>query len=211
MRLCRFNDLTIFTGAVLLWMAAPSAAAGDPPTSSTAPALSVTRSVPTPDRELLPRGTWAFQLDSTFIHPFSGERFEQFIGGQAGVSYYLCDRVAANLDIPVYWVNQRGPNTFAGGFDLLARWHFFEHGPLTLYADGGAGMLFSNREVPRGGTHVNFTPQAGLGATWQINDGMYLFGGARYWHLSNAGMCGHQRNPSIDGSVMAYFGVGWKS
>lgn len=102
------------------------------------------------------------------------------------------------------------PNTFGGGFDVLTRWHFLEHGPLTLYADGGAGMLFTTREVPRGGTHVNFTPQIGLGATWQLNDQTYLFGGARYWHLSNAGMDGRQRNPSIDGSVMAYFGVGWR-
>jgi hypothetical protein len=39
----------------------------------------------TPSTEQFPRGTWICQLDGTFIHPFSGRRHEQFVGGHAGV------------------------------------------------------------------------------------------------------------------------------
>jgi hypothetical protein len=45
-----------------------------------------------------------------------------------------------------------------------------------------------------------------VGATYQLRDNLYLFGGARYFHLSNAALEGPERNPSING-IEGYFGV----
>ena len=160
--------------------------------------------------EQFPRGTWTVQLDGAFVHDFTNRSFEQFAGGHVGIGYYLFDRLSVNADLPVYWVNQSGPKTAAAGFDLLARWHFVEQGRLSLYLDGGAGLLVSDHDVPRGGTHFNFTPQIGLGATWLLDEHMFLIGGARLWHLSNAGFDGHDRNPSVDGSLIGYVGIGWR-
>jgi hypothetical protein len=159
--------------------------------------------------EQFARGTWTLQVDGAFIHGFENPRFEQFAGGHVGVGYYFRDRLSINADVPIYRVKQDEPG-IAGGFDLLARWHFFERDRLSLYLDGGAGFLIADRQVPRGGTHFNFTPQIGIGATWLLDDHAYLYGGARIWHLSNAGMWGHERNPSIDKSLMGYIGIGWR-
>src|SRR5882724_10046948 len=129
--------------------------------------------------EQFPRGTWTVQLDGAFVRARTNPRFEQFTGGHIGVGNYFRDRLSINADVPVYWVNQTGPSTAAGGFDLLARWHFFERDHLSLFLDGGAGLLVADRDVPRGGTHFNFTPQIGIGATWLLDEHTYLIGGAR--------------------------------
>ena len=177
--------------------------------TQTAPADSNGRSDPS-HGEQFPRGTWTLQVDGAFLRARTNPRFEQFAGGHVGVGYYVLDRLSINADVPVYWVNQSGPNAVAGGFDLLARWHFVERGRLSLYLDGGAGFLVADHDVPRGGTHFNFTPQIGIGATWLLDDHTYLIGGARLLHLSNAGIDGHDRNPSVDGSLMGYVGIGWR-
>jgi hypothetical protein len=44
--------------------------------------------------------------------------------------------------------------------------------------------------------------------SYELRDGMYFMGGARYWHLSNAKMEGDLRNPSING-VEGYVGLMW--
>jgi hypothetical protein len=148
-------------------------------------------------------------VNDAFVRARTNPRFEQFIGGNVGIGYYFADRLSIQADVPVYWVNQRQPGV-AGGLDLLVRWHFFERGRLTGYLDGGAGFLVSQRDVPRTGTRFNFTPQVGIGATWRLDAQTYLFGGARIWHLSNAGAFGNDRNPSVGLGVMAYMGIGWK-
>ena len=160
--------------------------------------------------ERFPKGTWTLQLDGAFLHAYSSPRFEQFSGGHVALGYYLRDRFSLNLGLPAYWVNQSGPNTVAAGFDLFAKWHFLESGPFSIYLDGGAGCLAAGEQVPRRGTHFNFTEQVGIGATWMLDDHTYLFGGGRVWHLSNAGFFGSRRNPSISESLMGYAGIGWK-
>jgi hypothetical protein len=159
--------------------------------------------------EQFPRGTWDLQVAGAFVRARTNPRFEQFTGGNVGVGYYFRDRLSIQADVPAYWVNQHQPGG-AAGFDLLARWHFYERPRMSVYLDGGAGLLVSQRDIPRTGTRFNFTPQIGIGATWLLDEHTYLFGGARLWHLSNGGWFGHDRNPSINLSVMGYFGIGWK-
>jgi hypothetical protein len=166
------------------------------------------RSVPL-SGEQFPRGTWDLQVNGTFFLARTNPRLEQFTGGSVGIGYYFRDRLSIQADVPVYWINQRQPGV-AAGFDLLARWHFYERGRLSVYLDGGAGLLVSQRDVPHDGTRFNFTPQIGVGATWLLDRQTYLFGGARLSHLSNAGIWGHDRNPSVDLAVMGYIGIGWK-
>ena len=175
---------------------------------SSTPAAPDSRPAPS-SGEQFPRGTWILQFDGAYLHSFDAPRRERFAGGRFGVGYYFQDRLSINVDVPVYWVKPRESGV-AAGFDLLARWHFYERDRLSLYLDGGAGFLLADRNVPPGGTHFNFTPQVGVGATWLLDDHTYLYGGARFWHLSNAGIWGQDRNPSVDKSFMGYVGIGWK-
>jgi lipid A 3-O-deacylase len=200
--------LAVYAGGTL-FMCWETAIGSTPTPSLTAVSNSDGRSDPLYG-EQFPRGTWTLQADGAFIRARTNPRFEQFTGGHVGVGYYFLDRISVNADLPVYWVNQTGPSATAAGFDLLARWHFLERNHLSLFLDGGAGLLVADRDVPRGGTRFNFTPQIGIGATWLLDQHTYLFGGARLLHLSNAGINGRDRNPSVDGSLMGYVGVGWK-
>jgi lipid A 3-O-deacylase len=176
--------------------------------SLAAPADSEVRPAPL-SGEQFPRGTWDLQVAGAFVRSRTNPRFEQFTGGNVGVGYYFRDRLSIQADVPAYWVNQQQPGV-AAGFDLLARWHFYERPRLSVYLDGGAGLLVSQRDIPRTGTRFNFTPQIGIGATWMLDEQTYLFGGARLWHLSNGGWFGHDRNPSVSLAVMGYVGIGWK-
>ena len=159
--------------------------------------------------EQFPQGTSTLQFEGAYLHSFDAPRLEEFAGGRFGGSYYFKDRLAISADVPVYWARQKNPG-IAAGFDLLVRWHWFERDHLSLYLDGGAGFLLADRNVPPRGTHFNFTPQVGIGVTYLLDDRTYLYCGTRFWHLSNAGIWGSNRNPSIDKSFMGYVGMGWR-
>jgi hypothetical protein len=73
----------------------------------------------------------------------------------------------------------------------LKLWGFFQ--------DGG-----STKNVPINGSEFNFTPQAGLGITWDIGEGNRWFAGVRWHHISNAGL--YSDNPGRD-SVLVYTGL----
>ena len=59
---------------------------------------------------------------------------------------------------------------------------------------------------PAAGTHFNFRPQFGMGATLRLTPDVYLMGGAKLFHISNAGIGGPEHNPGFD-SFMYYLGV----
>ena len=90
--------------------------------------------------------------------------------------------------------------------DLYARIFLLTVNRFSIYADGGAGAIFTDKAVPEFGTAFNFTPRGGVGISFRIDDNVYLTAGARYWHLSNAGYHSISRNPSFD-SVQYYGGV----
>ena len=52
--------------------------------------------------EHFPRGTWNFQLDGTYIHPFLCHRFERLAGGHAGVGYQLFEGLSVNCAVPIF-------------------------------------------------------------------------------------------------------------
>ena len=48
--------------------------------------------------------------------------------------------------------------------------------------------------------------RAGIGLTYKLDESTYLFGGARYFHLSNARLEGIEHNPQMNG-VEFYVGL----
>jgi len=179
----------------LLIVVARSHAATQCPTSAPSVQLNSGNRTESPSTEQFHAGDWTLEIDGAFIRARTNPRFEQFAGGQVGVSHFWTDRLSVHACVPVYWVNQDSPVAIGAGLDLVARWQFYERGRLSLYIDGGAGLLISDHNVPRGGTRVNFMPQVGIGATWMLDERTFLFGGARVWHLSNAGLFGAVATP----------------
>ncbi|MDX1682878.1 MAG: acyloxyacyl hydrolase, partial [Phycisphaeraceae bacterium] len=76
----------------------------------------------------------------------------------------------------------------------------------TVYLDGGAGLQHSGESIPADGTNFNFRPQVGIGFTWHIDENIHLMSGARWLHISNAGINGDDQNPGFDGAQV-YAGV----
>ncbi len=154
-----------------------------------------------------PQGTW---VTPTYLSGtvFSSDHLYEL---HAGLGYYLWDNLAFNVEGVGTFVDfgkQAGNpgDAWGAGLDLLFRWHFLQGQNWTVYADAGAGFREFNRQFPTNGTHFDFTPQAGLGATVHLASYLDLMGGARYFHLSNAGYDGTEHNPGYNG-MQVYMGV----
>jgi hypothetical protein len=151
------------------------------------------------------KGTWAVEVDGAYIHPlrFSEDKFYQ---GALAASYYFADDVSVGAEISGYFADQPTDDAVALGGGLLLRWHFLQAERYTLFVDGGFGVSIADTEVPEGGTHFNYTPKGGGGATFRLRDDVHLVGGVRFFHQSNANIHGRVRNPSFDGAQY-YVGV----
>ena len=168
-------------------------------TSLVDPALEVdatATSAPTAGRYTA--GTWEVPVyGSATIGSDPGEIYL----AHAGVSYYFRDQISVSLE--AVGGTTIGDNTgTATGLDVLWRWHFLQHGRWSLFAEGGAGFLYTSRSFKSKATHFNFSPQVGAGARLQISDTLDLMGGVRWHHISNADIDGRPRNIGFDGPML---------
>ena len=151
---------------------------------------------------------WSVQSGVAFTSNNTG------VNGRLSLHHFVADDFEVNGSLGGWGHFQDGDDEASIAFDLGFRWHFINEGRshadglgMTVYADTGIGMLYATGEVPSGGTRYNFTPRAGLGATWPIGDGpARLDAGVRWQHLSNASTAGSDDNPSRD-AAMVYLGV----
>ena len=121
-----------------------------------------------------------------------------------GVQWFLVDDFAFAPALRVWGFSQEGENAFGGSLDLLFQWHFLKGDTWSLYGDFGCGMLGTNHNVPFDGSQFNFTPQAGLGVTFDVGQERRWVVGVRWHHISNATL--YQNNPGRD-SVLFYTGL----
>ncbi len=154
------------------------------------------------------KGTWTAQAYGNYISA-KGFSDEILASGAAGVGYFVFDNAELNLEVLGYHVTQDGPDADAVGLQLLLRHHWIQFDKLSLFVDVGPGIFEGSTEVPHDGTTFNITFRSGPGLTYQLTDNVYLIGGVRYFHLSNAALEGREHNPSING-VEGYFGVMFK-
>jgi lipid A 3-O-deacylase len=133
---------------------------------------------------------------------------DHFARAGMGVSYFMADDISIDFELNLGYYRSSSGNAMGGNFNILLRWHFWraEDRRWTVYIDAGAGMLLTTDEVPGGGSKFNFTPQAGVGASWDIGDNRRLFVGARWHHVSNARI--YDNNPGQDHGML-YVMLGW--
>ena len=151
------------------------------------------------------KGTRTAEADGAFVQPirFSSDKFYQ---ASFALGYYFVDDVAVNAEVAGYFVDQPKDDAVVLAGGVLLRWHFLQAERYTLFADGGFGVSIADTPVPEFGTHFNYTPKGGVGATIRLRDDLHLIGGARFFHMSNANLHGREQNPSQDG-VQYYLGV----
>ena len=134
------------------------------------------------DASTLERGTWSIQMYGAF----AGANNEQLYSGDVGVGYYVIDHLSLNLEGAGYYIDQDGPNAGQGEVRLLMRHHFLRREKWNVFADVGFGVSEASDQVPDDGTRMNFMFRSGLGMGYEIKHNVWLVGGVRYFHLSNA-------------------------
>ena len=151
------------------------------------------------------KGTWAVEVDASYISPirFSNDKFYEasFLG-----SYYFGDDVSIGAEIQGYYVDQPDSDALIIGAGPYLRWHFYEAEKFSLFVDVGIGASYADHDVPAGGTQFNWTGKGGVGATVELRKNTHLVGGARFFHISNGNLHGRDENPSQDG-IQGYLGV----
>jgi len=118
--------------------------------------------------------------------------------------YFIVDGFAFTPELKLWGFFQEGEDAFGGSLDFLFAWHFVMRDTWSVFVDGGVGILGTTANVPTGGSEFNFTPQAGVGVTFDIGNNNRWVVGVRWHHISNAGL--YSENPGRD-SVYVYTGI----
>ncbi|MHC5004408.1 MAG: acyloxyacyl hydrolase [Planctomycetota bacterium] len=122
-----------------------------------------------------------------------------------GFSHFIADGLSLNVEVNFgYFDSSDSKDAWTGNANLLFRWHFYQETNWSIYFDGGAGVMGSTQEVPRNGTNFNFTPQAGVGVSFDIAADTRMLIGARWHHVSNASL--YDDNPGMD-NFLGYLAI----
>jgi hypothetical protein len=149
------------------------------------------------------RGSTRLYLHGGYGVHVSKTSNDEWIAG-VGVEHFIEESLSLSVELNGLAIRQSGPSAYAANFNLLFRWHVIMEESWSAYLDGGAGLLFATEEVPDGASEFNFTPQAGVGATYDIGGDVRLMGGVRWHHISNANT--DSNNPGRD-HVLGYVGI----
>lgn len=124
--------------------------------------------------------------------------------GGVGFSYFLVDNFSIELELNAMGFDQDGPDAFGGNFNFLFRWHIVPRETWSFFVDLGAGVLVTNEDVPRDTQSFNFTPQGGIGVSFEVAPDTRAILGVRLHHTSNANTS--DNNIGLD-CLMAYAGI----
>lgn len=123
------------------------------------------------------------------------------------VSTFILTDLEALFGISGWYINQPFDDAVALNLTATIRWHFINDRQrgFSIFGDAGIGILASTDDVPDTGTSFNFTPQAGLGATFRFDEtANRIVVGARWRHISNGDI--ESNNPGRD-SIYFYAGI----
>jgi len=150
---------------------------------------------------------WYFSVTGGVAQDVESDDDSNDFMGALAVHHFLSPEVELVGQVDLFYFDQDGDNAFGAGPSFELRWHFWQRGRWTVFANAGIGVIGSTDDAPAGGTSFNFTPRAGFGATYRIGaDNTRLVGGIRWHHISNATISGDDDNPDRDGA-MFYAGV----
>ncbi|MFM8640637.1 MAG: acyloxyacyl hydrolase [Planctomycetota bacterium] len=162
--------------ALLSQRQAPDAAVRD---DAAAPAVA-----PVPVARFGAQWSWRVNVEADWIGDLQGANEAM---ARIGASWFFFENVELAGYVTGGYVWQDVENAGTYGLDLELRWHFLAKETWSLFASIGGGVMGSTASVPEGGSEFNFTPSAGLGATFEVADGLRLYLSARWFHVSNAG------------------------
>lgn len=158
-----------------------------------------------PDNRFFQRGSWRWQITGAGATQFD----DHFAFAGVAASYFVETDFTIDFELNgLYFVQDEGDNTPGINLALQLRWHFLvdDAKKWSVYFDTGFGVLFTGENVPAGGEHFSFTPQAGIGFSLLLDEASdaRLLAGVRWHHTSNANL--FEDNPGAN-KLMIYAGL----
>lgn len=117
--------------------------------------------------------------------------------GRLGGGAYARRWLSVGGELHATGVRDSRIRTVGSGGLVLARFHFIQTKPVSVFFEQGIGMILFKQAFPPGGSKANFTPVYGLGVLLHFYDEVYSYVGVRHLHISNAGQFG-EGNPGFD-------------
>jgi lipid A 3-O-deacylase len=148
-------------------------------------------------------GSWRWGIHGGYAEDMQHSENELILLG-VEFDYFIADELSLDIGLQLIDVTQTGVNTDGFNATLQLRWHVIAKEDWSFFLEGGAGLLFTQDNVPSDGSDFNFTPQAGLGFSFDAGDSARWLIGLRWHHMSNANT--HRRNPGRD-SFMLWAGI----
>ena len=117
--------------------------------------LEPTTDIPTQTKPFA-AGSWAFHSYGAAV--FGDDAGELYLG-HAGIGFYVEDEIAVVFEVVGGGFDGKsqsgktGNDGAVGGANLLIRHHFYHDEHLTLFFEGGAGILIFEAPFPADGTH----------------------------------------------------------
>jgi lipid A 3-O-deacylase len=149
------------------------------------------------------KGSWRWGIHGGYAEGTSRRENEIILLG-VEFDYFIAEDLSLDVGLNLLDITQTGGNTDGFNATLQLRWHAIAKEDWSFFLEGGAGLLFTEDNVPSDGSDFNFTPQAGLGFTFDAGDSARWLIGLRWYHISNANS--HRSNPGRD-SVMLWVGM----
>jgi hypothetical protein len=90
---------------------------------------------------------------------------------------------------------------FNAGFGFInyyLRIFLFPVYQVSVFIEGGFGLVYYLNPFPENGTSLNGARQLGGGLKWKINDHDHFVITVRWYHTSNNDVYGRERNPGLD-------------
>lgn len=148
-------------------------------------------------------GTWRWGVHGGYAEELKNNENELILLG-VEFDYFIANNLSLDIGLNLLNVTQIGDNTDGVNFTLQLRWHAIAKEKWSFFLEGGAGLMLTDNNVPQNGSDFNFTPQAGLGFSFDAGDQSRWLIGLRWHHISNANT--HRTNPGRD-SLMFWAGV----
>jgi hypothetical protein len=122
---------------------------------------------------------------------------EWLIGGAVTIGYFVVDGLSIDGEVSFLRVNQAAPDAALLTFSEVLRWYVRRRPRLSPFVEAGAGLAWATTTVPPRGTEFNYVLLAGGGVVYRLSDRHHAVAGLRWFHLSNNGRAGRDRNPDI--------------
>ena len=167
--------------------------------------------------EAFVKGSRYSLLDAEFYTAVHEGRRSTTFNMNAGVGKYLWNRVglygiATFLRNSGYTLEEISPSleqmdadAYGLSFSGLLRWHALQWDRCSLFIDGSAGGIYSDKPFPPNGTQWNYVLRSGAGLTYDLGKKIHLTAGYRFMHISNGRRVG-DRNPAYD-SHCGFLGI----